>query len=64
MLRLVILIVTLCMAALGLLVGVVVALGVAWMTVAVPVLLLLGLAAALVAVRRWVWPQRPDDPHT
>jgi hypothetical protein len=34
------------------------------MTVAVPVLLLLGLAAALVAVRRWVWPQRPDDPHT
>jgi hypothetical protein len=37
------------LAALGLVVTVVIALGVAWMAVALPVLLLLGLAAGLVA---------------
>jgi pheromone shutdown protein TraB len=42
-------------------VGVVVALGVAWIAVALPVVLLLGLLAGLVAIRRRLWP-RPDDP--
>jgi hypothetical protein len=61
MIRLVIVLLTATLAALGLIVGVVVALGVAWIAVALPVLLLLGLAAALVALRRRLWP-RADDP--
>ena len=61
MIRLVIVLLTAALAALGLIVGVVVALGVAWIAVALPVLLLLGLAAALVALRRRLWP-RADDP--
>ena len=48
--------------AVGLVVGVVVALGVAWIAVAVPVVLLLGLAAGLVAVRRRLWPRGPGNP--
>jgi hypothetical protein len=60
-LRLVIVLATATLAAIGLIVGVVVALGVAWIAVALPVLLLLGLAAALVALRRRLWP-RLDDP--
>jgi hypothetical protein len=61
MFRLVIVLVTAILAALGLLVAVVVALGVAWIAVALPVLLLLGLAAGLVAARRRLWP-RPSEP--
>ena len=66
MLRLVILVATLVIAALSLLVGVVVALGVAWLAVAVPVLLLLGLAGALAGVWRQLGVQRIDklgDPN-
>lgn len=62
MLRLAIVLVTVILAALGLVVGVVIALGVAWIAVALPVLLLLGLAAGLVAVRRRLWPRRSGDP--
>ena len=61
MLRLVIVLVTAIMAALGLVIAVVVALGVAWIAVAVPVVLLLGLAGGLVAACRRLWP-RPDEP--
>ena len=62
MLRLVIVLVTVALATLGLIVGVVVALGVAWIAVAVPVLLLLGRVAALVAARRRLWPRLEDPP--
>ncbi len=62
MLRLAILVATLLIAALSLLVGVLVALGVAWMAVAVPVLFMLGVAAAVVALWRRVRPQRPSEP--
>lgn len=62
MLRLVIVVVTVTLAALGLIVGVVVALGVAWIAVALPVLVLLGLVAGLVAARRRLWPRLDDDP--
>jgi hypothetical protein len=61
MLRFVIVLVTAALAALTLVVGVVIALGVAWIAVALPVLLLLGLAAGLVAIRRRLWP-RPGNP--
>ena len=63
MLRLAILLATLLIAALSLLVGVLVALGVAWMAIAVPVLFMLGLAAAVVAVWRRVRPQPPSEPR-
>ncbi len=62
MLRLVFILVTAAVAALGLVVGVTIALGVAWIAVALPVLLLLGLAAGLVAVWRRLRPRRPDAP--
>jgi hypothetical protein len=62
MLRLVIVLVTATLAVLGLIVGVVVALGVAWIAIALPVLLLLGVAAGLVAARRWLWPRFEDPP--
>jgi hypothetical protein len=62
MLRIVIVLVTAMLAALTLVVGVVIALGVAWIAVALPVLLLLGLAAGLVALRRRLWPRRGDPP--
>lgn len=62
MLRLVIVLVTATLAVLGLIVGVVVALGVAWIAVALPVLLLLGVAAGLVAARRRLWPRFEDPP--
>jgi hypothetical protein len=62
MLRLVVVLLTVSLAALGLVVGVVIALGVAWIAVALPVVLLLGLAAGLVALRRRVWPGRPGGP--
>jgi hypothetical protein len=62
MLRLVIVLVTAALAALGLVVGVVIALGVAWIAVALPVVLLLGLVGGLVAVRRRLWPRRCGDP--
>ncbi len=60
MLRFLIVLVTAGLAALGLVVGVVIALGVAWIAVALPVLLLLGLAAGLVAVWRRLRPRRSD----
>ena len=60
MLRLIILLATLVIATIGLLVGVVVTLGVAWMAVAVPILLLLGAAAAGAGVRRPVRARRID----
>jgi hypothetical protein len=61
MLRLVVVLATALLAALTLVVGVVMALGVAWMAVAVPVVVLLGVLGGLVAIRRRLWP-RPDDP--
>ena len=60
MLRLIILLATLVIATIGLLVGVVVTLGVAWMAVAVPILLLLGAAAAVAGVWRRVRARRID----
>lgn len=63
MLRLVIVLVTAIMAALGLVVAVVVALGVAWIAVALPVLLLVGPAGGLVATRRRLWPQPGEPPE-
>ena len=62
MLRLLIVLVTALMAALGLVVAVVIALGVAWIAVALPVLLLFGLVGGLMAVRRRLWPPRSGDP--
>lgn len=62
MLRLAIVLVTAVLAALGLIVGVVVALGVAWIAVALPVVILLGLIAGLVAIRRRLWPRAGDPP--
>jgi hypothetical protein len=62
MLRFLIVLVTAIMAALGLVVAVIIALGVAWIAVALPVLLLLGLAGGLLAARRRLWPRRPGEP--
>jgi hypothetical protein len=61
MLRLVLLLAAATLAALGLVVGVTIALGVAWIAVALPVVLLLGLAAAVMAVGRRLWPRRPGN---
>jgi hypothetical protein len=61
MLRLLLLLVAATIAALGLVVGVVIALGVAWIAVALPVVLLLGLAAVVVAVGRRLWPRRSGN---
>lgn len=62
MLRLLIVLVTVLMAAGGLVVGVVVALGVAWIAVALPVLILLGLAGGVLAVWHWLWPRGSENP--
>lgn len=61
MLRLGIVLATVVLAAVGLVIGVVIALGVAWIAVALPVLLLLGVAGGLVAARRRLWPRQSDD---
>ena len=61
MLRLLIVLVTATISALGLVVAVVIAFGVAWIAVALPVVLLLGVAGWLVAIRRRLWPLRSDD---
>ena len=59
MLRLGIVLVMAIMAALGLVLAVVIAFGMAWIPLALRVLLLLGLAAGPVAVRRRLWPSGP-----
>jgi len=61
MLRLLVLLAAAIITALGLVVGVAIALGVAWIAVALPVVLLLGLAAAVMAVRRRLWPRRSGN---
>ena len=61
MLRLLILLAAAIIAALGLVVGVAIAVGVAWIAVALPVVLLLGLAAAVMAVGRRLWPRRSGN---
>ncbi len=61
-LRVLMLLLTALMAASGLVVGVVVALGVAWIAVAIPVLILIGLGTGVVALRHRLGGHRPRDP--